>query len=82
MDDKPKISNVLKMSIEDLALVDRLIVQCGTYYYKISHPSKPGPHTNPSEIEDIRSEIVRTCLKVGERVWFPRGRTKLNKMLK
>jgi hypothetical protein len=75
--DKPKHSTIGQMSLEDLAAVNKLVVMCGDYYYRIAHPSKPGPHTNPSEVEDLRHEMIRQCLKVGERMWYPRGKSRL-----
>jgi hypothetical protein len=75
MVEKPKTSTIEIMSQTDLALVDRLVVLCKSFYYKTSHPSKPGPHTSLNELDELRSELLRMSLRVGERAWFPRGET-------
>jgi hypothetical protein len=74
MIDKPKTSSIDKLSLSDRVLVNKLIVLCGDYYQRVANPSKPGPHTNPQEIDDLRRELLLISLRVGERVWYPRGK--------
>ena len=71
--DKPKTSTLETMSNEDLALVNKLVTLCSTLYERISNPPKTGPHSNPIEIDQLKSKILLLSLKVGERVWYPRG---------
>lgn len=71
--EKPKTSTLNRMSESDKALFNRLVVLCGNYYHKIAYPSKPGPHSNPDELDAIKKELLLMSLRVGERVWYPRG---------
>lgn len=71
--EKPKTSTIEKMSYSDLVSLDKLARLCGDYYHKVSNPSKPSPHTNPNEIDELKKEILLQSLKVGERIWHPRG---------
>jgi hypothetical protein len=71
--EKPKTSTVDKMSEIDLNLLNRLLNLCGTYYERISNPIKNNPHSNPAELDNLKQQILLMSLKVGERIWYPRG---------
>jgi len=71
--DKPKTSTLDGMSNEDLALVNKLVIACSTLYDKTASSPSSGPHSNPSEMEHLKSQILLLALRVGERVWYPRG---------
>jgi hypothetical protein len=71
--DKPKISTLESMSNEDLHLVNKLVTLCSTLYDRISNPPKVGPHSNPSEMDSLKSQILLLSMRVGERIWYPRG---------
>jgi len=71
--EKPKTSTIDRMSDTDLILLNRLAVLCGDYYERTANPSRRGPHINLEELDKLRSELLRMSLKVGERLWYPRG---------
>jgi hypothetical protein len=71
--EKPKTSTLDRMSETDLLLVNRLVVICGNYYERITNPPKNGPHSSLEELDKLKSELLLTSLKVGERIWYPRG---------
>ena len=73
MSDKPKTSTIERMSREDLELLNKLVTLCSTLYDRTSHPPKEGPHNNPSEMDSLKSQILLLSMRVGERVWYPRG---------
>jgi len=73
MSDKPKTSTIDKMSNEDLVLVNKLVNVCSNLYYKMANPPSEGPHSNPIEMDSLKSQVLLLAMRVGERVWYPRG---------
>lgn len=70
---KPKTSTIEKMSNDDLVLVNNLVSLSATLYDRMANPPKVGPHTNPAEIDSLKSQVLLMAMRVGERVWYPRG---------
>ena len=73
MSDKPKTSTLEKMSNEDLVLVNKLVALCGNLYDRMASSPSSGPHSNPNEIDHLKNQILLLSIRVGERIWYPRG---------
>jgi hypothetical protein len=79
---KPKTSTIEKVIKDrDLAsLSNHLLVLCGDLYSKVSTPRKYGGYRgnqndirDPEVIDEIKGRILSHALKIGERLWYPRG---------
>lgn len=74
MVEKPKTSTIDTLTDNDRVLVDRLLVAIRDMYNRIHRPLDYGPHTNFQMSEDAKSKVLLLSLKVGERLWHPRGK--------
>ena len=80
--EKPKTSTLKKMLEIDSSLVNQMLVLCGDLYDKTSSPPTKGTHkgdvneinTNNAElINNLKSRILLLSMRIGERLWYPRG---------
>jgi len=73
MIEKPKTSTIDRLSEIDKTLVNKLLTLCSNYYDKVASPIQRGPHRNPEELDRLKGELLLMILRVGERLWYPRG---------
>ena len=80
--EKPKTSTLKKMLENDPTLLNQLLVLCGDLYDRTSSPPTKGVHkgdvnennTNNAElINNLKSRILLLSMRIGERLWYPRG---------
>lgn len=71
--EKPKTSTIEKLSEVDKYLANDLLTLCGTFYDESNHYQSRTPHTDPQRLDSIKSRLLSTCMKMGERIWYPRG---------